>query len=104
MYDNQPGRRDLALFGRRPKEDQQIEKYCLGREISCEQHRNLAAGFGSERYPPTDGHGRFWQLDAIQTNAYEPLVTVGHNEPEVMRSLDQEVVERMMGVVLPVSE
>lgn len=65
---------------------------------------DVAAGFGSERYPHTDGNGRLWQLDAIQTREYEKLVTVGHNEPAVMRPLDQEIVERMMGVVLPADE
>lgn len=61
---------------------------------------DVVCGFGSERYLETDGTGKVWRLDQIQTRDYEPLVTVGHNEPIEMRPLPREVVERMLSVTI----
>jgi hypothetical protein len=58
----------------------------------------VVVGFGSDRFVDTDGDGNQYRFDAIQTEAYEPLVNIGHDEPQVSRPLEQEIVEMLLTV------
>lgn len=76
----------------------------LTEDNSNAERVSVAVGFGSDRYVEVDGAGTPWRLDQIQTDEYEPLVTVGHSEPFEMRPLPREVVERMLGVTVEPSD
>jgi hypothetical protein len=77
---------------------------------------DITWGFGSQRFPqpgcdvsnadPSCDKATDWttyQLDAIQTRAGEPLVAVGHDDPQVSRPLTLSEIARMKRVVLPAS-
>ena len=62
----------------------------------------ITAGFGSGRFLEVDGTGRQWILDqTVDPETFEPTVTVGHPEPVESRPLPRDVIERMLGVVVP---
>lgn len=61
----------------------------------------LTWGFGSDRFKFTDGNGKTWRQDQLQTKDYKSLVTVGHDDPSVSRPLDKAVIERLQKIKVP---
>ena len=53
-------------------------------------------GFGTDRYLVTDDLGNTYRLDAILDDAGDPLVLIGHDEPQVSRPLEEELRNQLL--------
>ncbi|RMF13711.1 MAG: hypothetical protein D6761_10655 [Candidatus Dadabacteria bacterium] len=123
-----PDGRKLAGFGQRPVHPHTVRR--RGSFSACDRCHSVGSaeapenatlldisfGFGSNRFlftgcdvtnaidtcGPNDR--TTWQLDAIQTHDYEPLVVVGHDLPHVARPLTAAEIAAMRAVVIRADE